>query len=215
MAYYFKYQSNPNAPTEYLAMNYQPMQASPYFNDTTAVRDEYGNYAPSMEPDPRYQSISQSDYFAAQDFLKGTSSNSPTSDFYVDPNIGVGQPTLAELIKKRGAYIEQTSAPYRQALFKGMSFGNPNLESDYFKAAIPQIQQSYKQAADITGRTAGATGVDISGVEQKLANRLSLLGQEQTIADAAKTIKQRLKERDLSTALGVSGATNEVMQGAY
>ena len=134
--------------------------------------------------------------------------------FTIDPAAS-GQGALAGLITKRGDYIEQSSAPYKSALFNTMSYGNPQLESQYNSAAIPQIQQSFRQASDITNRTAGATGVGIGGTDQRLMDRLSTLKQEETIAGAAKQIKQRLKERDMSAALGVSGAQNQIIEGAF
>lgn len=165
------------------------------------------------ELQPGYTELSP-DYYNALTALNTTQAIDKQNPYLVDPNIEAGQAQLAELIKRRGAYIEETSKPYREQLFGTMSYGNPNLESDYFNAAIPQIQKDYRQAADLTGRTAGATGVGFDSIENKLASRLNILGQEQTIASAAKNIKQRLRERDLTTALGTVGATNEVIKGA-
>lgn len=144
--------------------------------------------------------------------------NTDTSSYglySVPTTIEAGQATLADLINKRGEYIENTSAPYKQELFNMLSYNNPNVESDAFNAAIPQIQRSYRQAVGMENRTAQAAGINLDDAEQKLMQRMSLLKQEETIGSAAKQIKQRLKERELTAALGSAGSSNEVISQAY
>ena len=160
-----------------------------------------------------YNSISEAKYNLLNPM--STQQRVTSGEYLVDPAIEAGQPTLAELIKKRGEYVEATSAPYKQQLYGMMSYGNPNLESDYFNAAIPQIQQSYRQASGMQNRLAGATGVNLDQAEQTLLGRMNALKQEETIGSAAKQIKQRLKERDLTSALGTTGASNEIINQAY
>lgn len=180
------------------AAAYRPSTAETVANqlsgtDTTSTVDYYNNLLASL---PEQQQIT-------------------AKSFMVDPNIGAGQETLAELIRRRGEYIQTSSEPYKQQLFGSMSYNNPNLETDYFNAAIPRVQQSYQQATGIENRLSGATGINLDLAEKRLMNRMNILKQEETIGSAAKQIKQRLKERDLSASLGTAGATNEVMNQAY
>ena len=188
---------------------YGMLDSQPMIGSTINYDEPFGYQS---IPDPAYTPITEDAYNNYMGIHTGLTAEQ--SKYIVDPNLAAGQATLADLIKRRGAYIEETSKPYREQLFGTMSYGNPSLESDYFNAAIPQIQKDYRQAADLTNRTAGATGVGMDAIENKLVSRLNTLGQEQTIASAAKNIKQRLRERDLTTALGTVGATNEVIKGA-
>lgn len=144
------------------------------------------------------------------------STNTSSYNLYSVPTtIDAGQATLADLITKRGEYIESTSAPYKEQLFNMLSYDNPNLESDYFNAAIPQIQRNYQQSIGIENRAAQAAGINLDQAEQKLMSRMNALKQEETIGSAAKQIKQRLKERELTAALGTAGSTNESISQAY
>jgi hypothetical protein len=134
-----------------------------------------------------------------------TTRNNTMADMLVDPNASA-QDTYAGFLKKRAEYVTQSSRPYEEALFAGMSYGNPNLEQDTINQAIPQVQQSIKDSSGIIDRTMGSAGMAYDDTQQRLSDRLNKLKESGTISQTAAMIKQRLKDRDLGTALGTGSS---------
>lgn len=135
-----------------------------------------------------------------------------TNPFYVDTNADP-QAVYSNLITNRQKWMTETAKPFEDALFAGMSYNNPNLATDAFNKAVPQIQSNYTGAIDTTNRAMQSAGMNFDATEQRLNSRLGKLKQEETIAKTANTIKQRLKERDLNTALGSGTPTITNTQG--
>lgn len=133
--------------------------------------------------------------------------------FYVDADNSNSQGVYSELIKNRQQWMDETIKPYEDALFAGMSYDNPNLATDAFNTAIPNIQRNYSDAQGVTDRAMQSAGMSFDPTEQKLNARLGKLKQQETISKTANTIRQRLKERDLNTALGAGTPTVTTQQG--
>ena len=193
-----------------------------YYKNLQTGEIKYSNSnLASMLYDENGNSMVNPTYVAATygDYAKYTNPGLANTQYQylVDPNLKgghAGQETLQNLINSRSNYLEQSSKPYEQALYGMMSYGNPALQNQYINQAIPKVMNSFTQAEGMTNRMAGAGGMAFDPTESKLSDRLNALKQSETVAATAKTIRNRLKERDLMTALGMSSTAGGVAKEA-
>jgi hypothetical protein len=176
---------------------------TPIYSQKPLPRD--WEFSPDNITDEFYRDDTERAYFEMQP-IGNTKQAVSTSQFYVDPYAGP-QDRMADLTRSRSDFIQQKSKPLEEKLFGYSTYDNPNLEQQYFDQAVPTINNAYNAERQSMGRTMDSSGMDFSGVEQKLYDRLSSLNKQESIASAATNIKNRLRDRELMIGFGGSQAS--------
>lgn len=137
-----------------------------------------------------------------------------TNSFYVNPDIssnGAAQATMSNLIESRYNFLKEKTTPLEDALFSYSAYNNPNLLQETQAGAIPLVQQAFGTERDVTNRAMASMGMQFDSTENTLRNKLQNLTSQESIANAASTIRNKIRDRELQIAYGTApGYSNTV-----
>ena len=140
------------------------------------------------------------------------------SNFYVNPDISsvdAAQSTMSNLIEQRYSFLKEKTTPLEDALFSYSAYNNPNLLQETTASAIPLVQQAYGTERDVTNRAMASMGMQFDSTESKLRDKLQNLTSQESIANAASTIRNKIRDRELQIAYGTAaGYSNTVGQAS-
>lgn len=138
------------------------------------------------------------------------------SNFYVNPDISstdAAQATMSNLIEQRYSFLKEKTTPLEDALFSYSTYNNPNLLQETQQSAIPLVQQAYTTEQGVTDRAMASMGMGFDSTENTLRNKLMNLTSQESIANAASTIRNKIRDRELQIAYGTaSGYSNTLGQ---
>lgn len=116
---------------------------------------------------------------------------------------GMSSARAGELSRAKYDYTKGLIEPLEDKLFGVLPYNNPELEQQYKNKAFNTISNDFNQERGIIGRQQAATGDVLSKDIESLQTSILNLGKQESIAKAAGSIKQRLKDRELQATLGL------------